>query len=167
MKKYMPLVLYVWLYAGWFACVGLGKIDKAAYSLFIPCVGWLIFYSIFSLSKFEYLKAFILFLIGICADSVALNLGLIHFNLKAADYFIPVWMISLWILFIPTIFILRKPLGNRLWLAALIGSLLGPISYKSGEYFGVLNFDSFAVTFIYSVFWAIYLPLSIAWVKKT
>ena len=125
------------------------------------------FYSIFPLSKLEFVKAFILFLIGICADTIASNLGLIHFNLKATDYFIPAWMLSLWLLFIPTIFILKKPLGNRLWLAALIGGILGPISYKSGEYFDVLSFNNFTVIFIYSVFWAIYLPSSIAWVKKT
>lgn len=165
MKKYIPLILYVWLYVGWFACVWLGKTDEAAYSLFFPCVGGLIFCRVFSLAPSEYLKAFTLLLIGILADSLSLKFGLIHFNAKITVDFIPLWMISLWLLFMPTIFLLKKPLGERLWLAALIGGIIGPISYKSGEFFGVLSLDGFHVILIYSIFWMLYLPLSIVWIK--
>ena len=166
MKRYIPIILYIWLYLGWFACVWLGKIGEAAYSLFIPCGGWLIFCRIFSLAPLEYIKALILCLTGILADGLASKLGLIHFSVKDTGNFIPLWMISLWLLFIPTIFLLKKPLGERLWLAALLGGIIGPASYKSGEFFGILRLDGFIAVLIYVIFWTLFLPFAITWIKQ-
>jgi len=161
----LKIISYVWLYLGWFACVLLAKNNLAAYSLFIPLIGWLLFFKAFLPAWQVCFKLFFLSALGMLADTVALKLNIIHFSADPVTNFLPIWMISLWLLFVPSIYLLKKLFSRRLWLAAVVGAIAGPISYKSGKSFGVLSLQGAEGILIYAIFWSLYLPLAINWVN--
>jgi hypothetical protein len=74
-------------------------------------------------------------------------------------------MASLWLLFAPAIYLMARLFGPRLWLAAVAGGVAGPLCYISGESFGVLTLGGLGAVAVYVIFWALFLPLAITWVR--
>lgn len=161
MKKYPAFALYLWLYLGWFACVLLGKHGYGIMSLLVPAIGWLLFWKALSPPPRKCCILLVLCAGGMLADAVLMKFGVARYTPPPAG-FLPLWMVSLWLLFAPAIYIFAGLFGRRLWLAALAGGLLGPLSYKSGEAFGVLKLAGFDGLLTYAIFWALFLPLAIA-----
>ncbi|TAL38004.1 MAG: DUF2878 family protein [Alphaproteobacteria bacterium] len=162
-SKYLSVILYLWLYAGWFACVMLGRSGLGVLSPLAPAIGWALFLWAFAPNRRECIILLLLCLGGMMADALFLKLGLIH---DPSGAVFPLWLLSLWLLFAPAIWLLARLFSRRLWLAALLGGVVGPLSYKSGEYFGVLTMQGVGAFAAYAVFWAFFLPLAIAWVGR-
>ncbi|MEZ0225201.1 MAG: DUF2878 domain-containing protein [Alphaproteobacteria bacterium] len=162
-RRALQVVLYLWLYLGWFACVLLGKYGFGIASLIVPAIGWILFWRALSPARRDVLKILLLCLGGIAADAAFLHIGVIHDPQGSP---LPLWLASLWLLFAPAIYIFAGVFGSRFWLAALAGGIMGPLSYKSGEYFGVLEMPGAEGVLIYAVFWTCFLPLALAWVRK-
>lgn len=160
----LKVILYLWLYLGWFACVLLGKRDMAILSLAVPAVGWALFLRAYSLHLRDCIRLLSLCASGILADAALMKLGIVRYTPDPGG-FLPLWMTSLWLLFGPPIYIFARLFGRRLWLAALAGGVLGPLSYKSGEAFGVLQLQGANAIFVYAIFWALFLPLAIVAVR--
>lgn len=163
-RRTLKIVLYLWLYFGWFACVLMGKYGFSSPSLIVPAIGWLLFLRALSPKPRDCLKILLLCLGGMAADAAFLQLDVIH---DPEGTIFPLWLMSLWLLFAPAIYLLARLFKSRLWLAALAGGVLGPLSYKSGEYFGVLEMPGVDAVLIYAVFWACFFPLAMAWLRKT
>jgi len=141
--------------AFWFACV-LGGNLIAAISL--VCYGLL--YSRLVGNPLKQWKALLaIFLIGGAVDLLMANTRMITFN--ATDP-VPLWLACLWLGF-STLFFhglqwLRK---FSLPLIAVIGAILGPLTYWAGALLSHNTLPSGLILFIisYAIAWAILLPL--------
>ena len=160
MAKHLTLFLYAWLWLGWFAAVLLGKYGYEAASLLVPLVGWLLF--VFSQHpRFRDCTRLLgIVSLGILADLAALKIGFITITAESESFF-PLWLFALWLLLAPAFALLQKPLRQRLWLAAILGAVFGPLSYYSGGSFGVLEINGTGAFAAYAVFWFCYVPLGI------
>lgn len=161
-KHYFPII---WYYVGWFGSVYSGKYGLSKWSLFFPVflVSILIAWKKLSFK----LTAFLAFMatLGVCFDAVMAANGAILFS--DADYSIlPLWLISIWFLFVFVIPIMVPLFYSRLWLAAVLGLILGPLSYASGSAMGVLSFADDKAASLYAAFWGLYFPLSVYAVGK-
>jgi hypothetical protein len=161
MRKPAALLLYAWLYLGWFACVLMGRHGLETALLIVPAIGWILFWQ--APAPRDAAKVLLLCLAGMAADAVFLKLGVIRDPQGSA---FPLWLASLWLLFAPAIYLFTGLFGRRFWLAALAGGILGPLSYKSGEGFGVLELQGLKAIFIYAAFWAGFIPLAMVWVRR-
>jgi hypothetical protein len=164
--KYASVLLYAWLYAGWFACVFLGKWQDDAVSPIVPAIGWVLFWRALSPERRDAVKVFFLCVAGMLADVLFMKLGFVRYTPVPEMGLLPLWMVSLWLLFAPAIYIFTALFGKRFWLAALAGGVFGPLSYKSGESFGVLDMQGVSAMLAYAAFWAAFLPLAILWVRR-
>jgi hypothetical protein len=160
----LKVILYLWLYAGWFACVLLGKADMSVLSLAVPAMGWLLFWKALSPSPGGCVKLLVLCAGGMLVDALLMKGGVARYIPETGT--LPLWMVSLWLLFAPAMYIFAGLFGRRLWLAALAGGIFGPLGYKSGEAFGVLELQGLNAFVIYAIFWALFLPLAIAAVSR-
>lgn len=94
-------------------------------------------------------------LLGITIDSLLMHSGVFNFP-NHENYFIPLWLMLIWLGFATTVnksllFLAKKP-----FLQCLIGATLVPLNYLAGESLGAVNFSySHVTTFIVlSLIWA-------------
>lgn len=161
-RRYGALAVYLAVYAGWFACVLLGKYGYGVLSPVVPLLSAALFQAVFRYPRDEWQKAFILVLTGMFADNLAAAAGLLQLP-ASDDAALPLWLLSLWLLFAPALFLFKRLFGQRWWLAALAGAIGGPLAYTSGEHFGVLSLSGWLAIAAYALFWAVYLALAMRW----
>ena len=147
---------------GWFACV-LGAASH------YPWWGVLVAVTVMTLHiarsndlRSEARLLIAAMLIGIIFDSIPLNLGWINFSPVHfwANDIAPPWMICLWGLFASTINISLIWLKDKIWLAALIGAVSGPLAYWGDSRLGGLEILNLNAAMIYlTIGWAIAVPL--------
>ena len=78
--------------------------------------------------------------IGFLGDSALWGLGWLSFPESAQiGWPVPAWMCLLWVNFATTLDESLAWVGDHPFAAAILGALGGPLSYRSGEYFGVLS----------------------------
>jgi len=159
--RYGTIAVYFSIYAGWFGCVLLGKYKLELLSPLIPLSAAMLFQAVYRPALAAWRKALILVAIGTMADFIAVRLGLLQ--LPPGETALPVWLLSLWLLFAPTLFLFRCLFGQRWWLAAIAGALGGPLCYTSGARFDVLELNGWPALTAYAVFWALYLPVAMHW----
>ncbi len=158
MKTRDFIFIGILFYIGWFGSVFLALTEFSLVSLFFPAVmiGFLFFKKCLSRTDLIFASGFSVF--GILFDFL-----LIHFGFVAAHgkyvLLIPVWLVSIWLLFSFSMVKFALKFQPPYWLAVVLGFIMGPISYKSGELFDVLTFSTSYSVFIYAVFWAVMLPL--------
>lgn len=152
-------------YFGWFGCVFLARTDWAWCSVLLP----LILASAFFAHRLIQIKSLILAIcistVGIVADSIIASAGVISFW-GQSNLLIPLWLVSIWLLFSLCMVALNNRLSISVWLASALGMIFGPLSYKSGEAFEVLRFHSSMTFVIYAVFWAVSFPAILALSKR-
>ncbi len=165
--KNLPLIfLMVSLYLGWFGCVIAGREGLDFYSLFFPALCLILLRVASKPSRTEWFKLFTLVALGALIDSGLLWWGVIVFPLATHSDWLPIWMVSLWLLFVPSLSLMARAFGNRYWFAALMGAVFGPLTYASGESFAVMQLAGASALVIYAVVWSIYLPLAFYWLGK-
>lgn len=148
------LLLFLWLYAGWFVCVYSVTYDFVEWTPLVPLLGLALLLKTERPSRALLAGALALILAGIAFDTVSYNMGGLRFVPEFVKPWLPLWLVSIWLLFIPGILVLRNIFGTRYWIAGLMGAVVGPLSYHSGEAFGVLYFTHNVVIAIYAVLWA-------------
>lgn len=157
--------LAVWFNLAWFGCVYLGKNQLGNWSLFLPMVSIAILFFSGILSKRLSIYFAMVTIVGAAFDLIAFKLGLIRF--QSEDFIIlPVWLVSMWLLFAMVIPAMQGLFANRLLLAAIAGFIFGPLSYYYGESFEVLFFSSKISIVIYAVFWGLFFPAIIYFQRK-
>jgi hypothetical protein len=115
----------------------------------------------------ELLLVLITGVIGVTWDSFMVSAGWLSYP---SGVFIsgvaPYWIVAMWMLFATTLNVSFRWMQQRLWLAAIMGAVFGPLSYYAGAGAGavVLHNPNAAFTGL-SIAWAIMLP-SLLWLAQ-
>jgi hypothetical protein len=153
-------------YISWFACVYLGKFNLDHYSVLIPILMSFIIHRFVAKMNFKFFAiATTLTLIGIIFDCLSIRLGWIQIPTTSSSTLIPIWLISLWLLFTVSLPIYLSFLKDKILLSVILGCIIGPLSYRGGEALNVLFFRDSVALIYYSVFWGFFFPISILFTK--
>ena len=110
----------------------------------------------------------IVMLLGLLVDSLQKVTGLVVYaaDFPALPWLAPAWIVAMWVLFATAINSSLKWLQGRYLLAALLGAIFGPISYRAGAALGAASFPigEWLSLGILAAIWAIVLPLLI-WIN--
>ena len=100
-------------------------------------------------------------LLGLAVESVALAQGHVAYpNGAWRTGWSPYWLVALWGLFAVSLNVALRWLRGRPALAALVGAVVGPLSFLSGARLGAANFvDMPAALLTVAAGWAVALPL--------
>lgn len=84
--------------------------------------------------------------IGAIIDSVMISAGWLSYpsGMLIAG-FSPYWIIAMWMLFATTFNVSLRWLKERMFLAAVLGALSGPLSYYVGARFGAVTLNDFTI----------------------
>jgi len=151
------ILLVVWFNLAWFGCVFTAQKSLDIWSLLLPLIALGLLLWVQPVSKKTALILFGLSVVGIVFDYMAYKFDLIVFT-KNDFSFLPIWLISMWFLFVTILPISRPVFAARPLLAAALGFIFGPLTYYSGEAFGVMALTGWPAISIYAVFWALYFP---------
>ena len=160
--SHLMLLNIIGFQVGWFACV-LG----AAYGH--PLLGPLAALLIIGLHlKFqpdrqaESMLMLCVALIGSAYDQCLMWLGLVSYNHSfwSPDW-LPIWMITLWLLFATTLNGSLKWLQGRYVLASLFGFIGGPLAYWAGAKLGAINWLQYELSLALAFGWAILMPVAV------
>ena len=97
--------------------------------------------------------------IGITIDSVLTVFGIFDFG--NTTFLIPLWLITLWIVFSTTLTQSLKFIGNNWLITVASGAVVLPFNYAVGERLGAVTFaeNYFLTIFIIGITWSVCLPL--------
>ncbi len=100
-------------------------------------------------------------LIGLVWDSALIAIGLFTYPSGVlVPGLAPYWMIALWAVFATSLNLSMGFLKGRLWLAALVGGIGGPVSYLAGGRLGGLEMsDPVLALGAQAIGWAVLLPV--------
>lgn len=166
LKLNAKLILSVWIYLGWFGCVYFGKIGWGLTTLIFPLVSFGLAHLNFCFHQKMAFRLLVLFFAGIFFDSFSVYFNLIELVPKADVGFLPLWMISIWLLFVSSLPLLQTFFQKKYFLAALLGLVFGPLSYRAGSQFGTLLLNGLPALFVYAIFWTIYMPSAVFWLGR-
>lgn len=159
-------MLSIWAQLGWFGCVYFGKMNWGLASLVIPLIAWVLLNFSFNLNRQVVFRLLVLMLVGLAFDSTSAYFSLIQINPPTETGWLPLWLISLWLLFGPTLLLLQSLLQSKYILAALLGAVFGPLSYRAGAQFETLFMNGTIAILVYASFWASYFPIAIFWLGR-
>lgn len=165
MRKLINFVLFQ---LGWFACI-LG----AAHGYVTMAVLFCLAVAAFHLwQSREPMQEGILLLkilaLGIGADTLLLQTGSLVFESKGLlPGLSPIWMWSLWVILGCTLNESMSWLRGRYVLAAVLGAVVGPLSYLAGVKLGAASWgnETQAIVLL-GLIWAIAMPLLFWWAAK-
>lgn len=104
-------------------------------------------------------------LLGVVSDQLLYTLQFLDFPGYRSAW-IPLWMIALWFAFATTLNISLRWLQGRWRLAALLGSMLAPLTYWGAQGLGAITFpDRIAGLLAVGLSWGILLPL-MTWIRQ-
>jgi hypothetical protein len=100
-------------------------------------------------------------LIGLVWDSALIAIGLFTYPSGIlVPGLAPYWMVALWAVFATSLNLSMGFLKGRLWLAALVGGIGGPVSYLAGGRLGGLEMSDPALALgAQALGWAVLLPI--------
>jgi hypothetical protein len=165
-KQLLRILLGISTNLGWFGCVFFAQKDWGQYSIIFPFLSAILLYLSFRPNLKEYCILGVLLVIGLTFDFTSAGLDLIQFQDPPQFGYLPLWMFSLWFILTASLPLLANLFKDHLFLASVIGAISGPLSYKAGDRFEILTMNGPKSIFIYSLFWAIYLPVTIYWLNK-
>ena len=147
--------------AAWFATIVGVAHDRAAWGVAAigAVVGWHLLVSARPAAEAR-LVGFAL-LLGLVVESVALAQGHVAYpNGAWRAGWPPYWLVALWGLFAVSLNVALRWLRGRAALAALVGAVVGPLSFLSGARLGAASFvDMPAALSTVALGWAVALPL--------
>jgi len=157
MNKLKFLLILFGYQLTWFMCV----FGELLYNSFLPgllcgLVFLLVcFFNTFNKKKFI-LIVFSISIIGYLFDTILVLLQIYKFETSFNLGFLPIWMLVLWpsfaILFDEVFIILSK---YKL-IAILLSSIIGPLTYFSGDPLGIISINQIFLFFILMIiFWAV------------
>lgn len=103
-------------------------------------------------------------MLGTAWDTLPATFGLIHYRGGLAAFGgTPLWIMALWLAFATTLNVSLRWLRGRLWLAAALGALFGPLCYAAAERLGALTLVTPASALLAQALgWAVLLPVTAA-----
>ena len=154
--------------AGWIICV-MSVAENSYITAYIAIVFVIIIH--FSVVKYydilNWKKEFALLicagLLGLFIDSINVHLGIFETTLRQEDnYFAPLWLIGLWLLFSLTINHSLSWLKNKLVLSMGLGAIFAPSAYYAGVELGALYLPTQTLTtslFVIAIEWSVVMPI--------
>ena len=164
-KKVDQVLILILFYAGWFGAVFLARTEFALGSLVFPAALFIYLKLKGGLTGKESFAALGIAAFGGLFDFFMIQVSFIDV-VGANPFMLPVWLLSIWLLFAFSILKLGPTLNMPLWIAVILGCVMGPLSYKSGELFQVLSFTSSFTFFAYAVFWSALFPMVLFLAKR-
>lgn len=161
MTNKKQFLLFVASYVGWFVCIYAGKYQLEVYSYLVPVLYLFLLHSFSKISKKQTLAFTLLFSVGFLFDSISLQLGWIQLVNSSISWGLPHWLVSMWLLFVFSIPLYSGWLARNYKITAILGLILGPLTYYSGTTFEVLLIEKNASLIIYGIFWGLYFPFSL------
>jgi hypothetical protein len=152
-----PLLNYLGFQLGWFACVG-GAGRGLYYLGPLVCVPLLAGHLAVSPRRGNELKRLLAVTIfGLVLELTALSLGRHRF---IGPGMIPLWVVSLWLLLAATLNSSFAWLSKRPVLAAVLGAVAGPLSFKAGVGLGAGAYlvSPASASVVLGAQWALALP---------
>ncbi|MGW8247892.1 MAG: DUF2878 domain-containing protein [Acidiferrobacterales bacterium] len=100
-------------------------------------------------------------LIGLAWESALVSLGITSYpSGTMVPGTAPHWIVAMWMLFATTINVSLRWLRNRTWLAALTGSVSGPLAFYAGHRLGGVEFaQPTTAMIVLAIGWAVFVPL--------
>jgi len=159
---------FVLFQVGWFACIFGGAsghvVASVLFSLALVAISvWQTPFKKNTLALFGKIGLY-----GLVGDTLLLQLGFLQFNSPVPFAFLsPIWMWILWILFASTLnqsmaWLLGKPL-----MGALLGGILGPLSYIAGVELGAASWgNKLQAIVLIGFIWAIGMPIFLYWAQQ-
>jgi hypothetical protein len=107
-------------------------------------------------------------LAGLATDLAWQHAGLIEFN-RAVALGLPPWLALLWLLFAASLTHALRFLHHRLAVAALLGAIVGPLSYLAGLRLGAANsvHPPHLLALAFAPAWALILPAFLWLVRES
>jgi hypothetical protein len=146
--------LPIWANLGWFLCVFSTLVGMDWLSLLVPAIAWLVLLK--QQKNSSVLILVLLAIVGCVFDQLFYMRGFVVFNLHSGAL-IPLWLVSMWFLFVTMIPTISRFFKNRWLLAVVLGAIMGPLAYKGGEPFNVIMLQQNALI-VFAVFWGLYFP---------
>jgi hypothetical protein len=147
--------------AGWFACV-IGAAKGAAWVGIVFAVALVILH----LARVVRPLAEIKLLAAVLIISVIWESALVFFHLLAYPAgatilgLAPCWILAVWAMFAAQFNTTYHWLKTRIYLAALLGAVAGPVSFHAGAALGALRFvKPWPAAFALAIGWAVLLPV--------
>ena len=133
----VPILHFLGFQACWFATV----LAAADGNLWLGPICIAIFVaihiSVIARRVLEFIRLVVAALLGVIGDSLLTQAGVLQFG-PDHETLSPVWMISLWALFMATLPVTMPWLRGRYWIGALVGAIAGPFCYFAGAKLGAL-----------------------------
>lgn len=145
---------------GWFVCVLAGNLS----SLLYLAVYFFAHYMYFPAEKRVWVSALRVAVVGCLIDAMLFQAGI--FQLHSQSLVLPIWLISLWMMFALALHYCFSFLSGRYLLAAILGVIGGPSSYLSGVALAPgleLGLVWWQVFLILAPIWAVLMPY-VVWV---
>lgn len=165
MRAKLPVVLYLWFYVGWFACLWCALNNASLWSLVAPLVSFILLHLITPLNARFVIYMLVIFAVGLGFDVAMVESGILGI-LPSYSGIAPAWLVSMWFLYVSVLPLTTSMFERRLWLAVVMGGIMGPLSYKYGVVSGVLVFEHPWTMYFYAAFWALFFPLSVYTKRK-
>jgi len=162
---------FIFFQVGWFACV-LGAANGQAFWAVLATLLYVLIHVWQSEDKkAEGILLFKVFILGVSADSLIMNMGFLGFNdVWPSQYLSPAWMWALWVLVASTMNGSLSWLKGKPILGAALGAIAGPLSYEAGMKLGAGDWGSghqWIGIALVSAVWALAIPLFLYWNKTT
>jgi hypothetical protein len=137
----MPSIYFIVGQAGWFACV-MSAARGAQWLGVAVAIALVALHLRRAAQPLEEAKLIVsVVVIGGIWDSALVSFGLLAYPSSAhIPGFAPVWILALWGLFAAQINTTYPWLQRRIWLAAPLGALAGPLSFRAGAALGAVQF---------------------------
>ena len=159
----MSLLYLVIGQIGWFACVlsAARGFPWAGVAVVLLFVIWHIAYARRSLQELKLVAS--VAVIGAIWESAVRSAGLMSYPQESASlHLAPLWIIALWGLFAAQLNVAYGWLKTRLAVAALLGAVAGPLSFRAGASLHAVRFEQgWRTAGALAVGWAFLLPMAI------
>jgi hypothetical protein len=159
---------FLMFYVGWIACVagaGRGALWAGPATAAVLLLGHL------ALAPNRVREGVLVLIVGVfgfAVDTLQASVGLYAFSgTSTLAWLCPPWMTALWMLFAATLNGSMGWLAGRYRLAAVLGGLLGPLSYLAGERLGAITLSSNAFVGLggIAIVWALVMP-ALLWIRE-
>lgn len=156
-----------YFYAGWSATAYLAKIEQGIWAMAISLGAILLLFLQKKLSD-QQGRSILLFslamaFVGFLLDTILHMANVVHFKneneLKLLN--MPIWMLSVWVLFASVLPTIAKPFYSKPRLGSLMSAFSGPLSYLLAERMGILVFKDSLTLVVYGLFWMIFFYVAI------
>jgi hypothetical protein len=166
--KWIPTVYFIIGQIGWFACVlsaarGMAWIGVAVVALLIAAHLWRA-----SRPRRELKLLLSVAAIGAIWESAAVSFGVLGYP-GGVDIrgLAPLWIVALWALFAAQFNTTYQWLKTRIGVAALLGAVAGPLSFRAGAALGAVRFLQPRMSVVaVGVAWAMLLPIVVLLARR-